>query len=143
LPALAYTDNDSSYASNEICINWNAPLAFLAVGLEALVSPNGLPTGVTNDHGKPEAPHEYGLMQNYPNPFNPTTTIEYVIPYESLAVLKVYNLLGQEMRTLYEGWASPGQHKVSFDTSDLPSGIYVYRLTAGGGALSKKMILAK
>jgi endoglucanase len=143
LPALSYTDNDSSYASNEICINWNAPLVFLAVGLEALMSPDGLPTGLLDDHGMPRVPDDYGLMQNYPNPFNPTTTIEYVIPHESLAVLKVYNLLGQEMRTLYEGWASPGHHTISFDTSALPSGIYLYRLTAGGVALSKKMILAK
>jgi endoglucanase len=143
LPALSYTDNDSSYASNEICINWNAPLAFLAVGLEALMSPDGLPTGLLDNRGVQPVPEDYGLMQNYPNPFNPTTTIEYVIPHESLAVLKVYNLLGQEMRTLYEGWASPGHHTISFDTSDLPSGIYLYRLTAGGVALSKKMILAK
>jgi hypothetical protein len=47
------------------------------------------------------------------------------------------------MRTLYEGWASPGHHTISFDTSDLPSGIYIYRLMADGVALSKKMILAK
>jgi endoglucanase len=143
LPALSYTDNDSSYASNEICINWNAPLVFLAVGLEALTSPDGLPTGLRNDHGMHTAPGHYGLMQNYPNPFNPTTTIEYVIPRESLAVLKVYNLLGQEVRTLFQGWATPGQHKISFRSSDLPSGVYVYRLTARGVALSKKMILAK
>jgi endoglucanase len=143
MPALAYTDNYESYASNEICINWNAPLVFLAVGLEALMSPDGLPTGLLDNRRVQPVPEDYGLMQNYPNPFNPTTTIEYVIPRESLAVLKVYNLLGQEMRTLYEGWASPGHHTISFDTSDLPSGIYLYRLTAGGVALSKKMILAK
>lgn len=143
MPALSYTDNVESYASNEICINWNAPLVFLAVGVEALASPDGMPTGVNDDCGMRAVPHEYGLLQNYPNPFNPTTTIEYVVPHESLALLNVYNLLGQEVRTLHEGWASPGQHKVSFGASDLPSGIYIYRLTGGGVALSKKMVLAK
>ncbi len=143
LPALSYIDNDDSYASNEICINWNAPLVFLAVGLEALTSPDGFPTGMLDDHGMAPVPGDYGLMQNYPNPFNPTTTIEYVVPRESLAVLKLYNLLGQEVRTLYQGWASPGYHKVSFETSDLSSGVYIYRLTTDGVILSKKMILAK
>jgi endoglucanase len=153
MPALSYTDDVESYASNEICINWNAPLVFLAVGLEALLSEDGLPTGLLNDYRMPAIREDYGLMQNYPNPFSatagslfggsPTTTIEYVIPRESLAVLKVYNLLGQEVRTLHEGWASPGQYRLNLGTAELPSGVYIYRLTASGVALSRKMILAK
>jgi hypothetical protein len=106
-----------------------------------------------NDYRRPAVREDYGLMQNYPNPFsarggsafgeNPTTTIEYVIPRESLAVLKVYNLLGQEVRTLYHGWASPGHYRISFGTLELPSGVYIYRLTASGIALTRKMVLAK
>jgi hypothetical protein len=118
-------------------------MVFLAIGLEALTSPNGMPTGVTNDRGSSSPPRGYGLLQNYPNPFNPSTTIEYVVRHDSRAVLKVYNLLGQQVRTLVDGWISSGQHRISVETSDLPSGVYVYTLSADGILSSKKMILTK
>jgi hypothetical protein len=143
MPALSYTDNYEAYACNEICINWNAPLVFLTIGLEALTSPDGMPTGVINDRGSSSPSRGYGLMQNYPNPFNPSTTIEYVVRHDSHAVLKVYNLLGQQVRTLVDGWISTGQHKISVDTSGLPSGVYVYTLSTDGILSSKKMILTK
>jgi endoglucanase len=158
LPALSYTDNDSSYASNEICINWNAPLAFLAVGLEALVSPNGLPTGAAIDHALPPVPHDYGLMQNYPNPFsagggsafggNPSTTISYDIASESMVSLKVFNILGEEVATLVDGQQMRGLHILQWNGRDrsgvlCSSGVYFLRLEARGVTLSKKMILAK
>jgi len=143
LPALAYTDDQNSYASNEIAINWNAPLVFLSIGMEALTSPDGMPTGVTKDNGPSTSPRGYGLFQNYPNPFNPSTTIEYAVRRDSHAILKVYNLLGQQVRTLFDGWTGKGVHKLQVDTSGLPSGVYFYTLVADGMVSSRKMILAK
>jgi endoglucanase len=158
MPALSYTDNFESYASNEICINWNAPLVFLAVGLEALTSADGLPTGVSNDHGRSPAAHEYGLMQNYPNPFsakggsafggNPSTTISYELASESMVSLKVFNILGEEVATLADGRQTKGPHLLQWNGRDrsgalCSSGVYFLRLEAGGVASSKKMILAK
>ena len=92
-----------------------------------------------------KVPQEFSLSQNYPNPFNPTTTIEYSVPNvetsKDLSVqLKVFNVLGQEVATLINGIKLPGQHNVKFDSSNLSSGIYFYRLTSGNFSATKKMI---
>ena len=94
-------------------------------------------------------PKEFRLAQNYPNPFNPVTTIGYEIasPSTSLRVamtrLVVYNLLGQEVAVLVDEVRVPGKYEVQFNASQLPSGVYMYRLQAGGISLAKKLILLK
>jgi len=88
-------------------------------------------------------PTSFSLQQNYPNPFNPTTTIQFQLPTESIVTLKVYNLLGQEIRTLVNGDLHAGVHIVSFDASNLSSGIYVYRLQAGEFSQVRRMMLIK
>jgi photosystem II stability/assembly factor-like uncharacterized protein len=89
----------------------------------------------------------YNLLQNYPNPFNPTTTIKYSIPAETsghVAIkLKVYDLLGSEVAVLVNEEKPPGNYEVKFDGSGLPSGIYFYRLQAGGYTSTRKMLLIK
>ena len=85
----------------------------------------------------------FHLSQNYPNPFNPTTTIQFSVQKRSLVVLKVYNILGQEVKTLVQGEMSPGSHEIMFDGSSLPSGTYIYRLSAGNYTETKKMMLLK
>ena len=78
-------------------------------------------------------PESFTLQQNYPNPFNPTTTIEFELPQSSLVTLKVYNLLGQEIATLFDREElTDGQQDVEFDATNLPSGVYIYRLIADG-----------
>ncbi len=88
-------------------------------------------------------PTEYKLDQNYPNPFNPTTTINYHLPAGVFVTLKIYDVLGREVRTLVEGNESAGYHSVVFDASDLPSGVYLYRITAGSYNSVKKLMLVK
>lgn len=88
-------------------------------------------------------PSEFALNQNYPNPFNPTTTIEFSLPAPSDVSLKVYNVIGQEVASLVDGPMGAGSHSVQFDASNLSSGVYFYRLTAGGVTQSKKMSLLK
>jgi len=88
-------------------------------------------------------PARYGLLQNYPNPFNPMTTITFDIPELSDVSLKVYTLAGEEITTLVDGVRQPGTYRVSFDGSDLPSGVYIYRMTAGKFTAGGKMILMK
>jgi hypothetical protein len=90
-----------------------------------------------------EIPKEYALEQSYPNPFNPVTTIRYEIPKGSLVVLKVFDMLGQEIKTLINEYQEPGYKEVIFDASTLSSGIYFYRLQAGGYTNVKKMQLIK
>jgi hypothetical protein len=79
------------------------------------------------------APESYELFQNYPNPFNPTTTIEFELPQAAFVTLKVYNLLGQEIATLFSREEmTDGLQEVEFDAAGLPTGVYIYRLTADG-----------
>ena len=85
---------------------------------------------------------ELGLG-NYPNPFNPTTRISFSIPNSGNVVLKVYNILGKEVMTLNNGFLQAGTHEFAFDASNLPSGTYIYSLTAGGENITKKMQLVK
>ena len=83
------------------------------------------------------------LHQNYPNPFNATTTIQYEIPVGGPASLKIYNVLGQELSTLVEGESPAGIHRVSWNASQLPSGIYLCRLESGGRSTTTKLVLMK
>jgi hypothetical protein len=86
---------------------------------------------------------EYALRQNYPNPFNPTTQISFDLLEKGQVNLKVYNLMGQEVATLVNSSLGAGRHEVSFDATNLPSGIYVYRLAVNGFTADKKMLLMK
>jgi len=88
-------------------------------------------------------PFEFALEQNYPNPFNPTTQITYQLAENSNVVLKVYNLLGKEVAVLVDAQKEVGVHKVNFDASHLPSGVYMYKIEAAGLVETKKMMLLK
>lgn len=98
-----------------------------------------------------QAPTYYGLAQNYPNPFNPETDIQYQIADGGSPVhttLKIYNILGQEVRSLVNGMRSPGYHAVTWDGSDnsgyqVASGVYFYRLVAGDYIDTRSMLLLK
>ena len=95
------------------------------------------------NEGGSNLPVSYKLDQNYPNPFNPSTTINYSIPKESIVTLKIFNILGQEVKTLVNGEKSPGSYSIRFDASNLSSGIYFYSLRAGDYNQVKKMMLLK
>jgi Secretion system C-terminal sorting domain len=95
-----------------------------------------------NDGGS-GIPVSYKLSQNYPNPFNPTTTIQFSLPRSQNVTLKVFNLLGQEVATLVNGNMAAGNHSISFDASNLASGLYIYKINAGSFSSAKKMMLLK
>ncbi|MBI5474517.1 MAG: T9SS type A sorting domain-containing protein [Ignavibacteriae bacterium] len=88
-------------------------------------------------------PNSYTLGQNYPNPFNPTTTIQFNLPKTEFATIQVYNILGQKVETLLNREQEAGTYTLHFNASHLPSGVYFYRLQAGGFAQTKRMILVK
>ena len=91
-----------------------------------------------------EVPSSYELGQNYPNPFNPTTRIEYSVPQAGNITLTVVNAVGQVVATLADGMSQVGNHAVTFDASDLPSGVYYYRLKSETGVtMSRKLVLIK
>jgi hypothetical protein len=98
-------------------------------------------TDVNNKTGS--LPGGFKLEQNFPNPFNPSTEIKYNIPAPGFVVLKVYDLLGKEIVTLVNRQQNPGSYSIRFNAQDLPSGLYIYKLQAGGFMSAKKMLLIK
>lgn len=107
----------------------------------AQVKYNRIVTNANNELS--EIPLGYSLNQNYPNPFNPSTTISFTLPKQQYVKLSVYNILGQKVNTLFDEIKSSGIYKVSFNASNLPSGVYIYRLEGEGISLSRKMLLIK
>ncbi len=79
-----------------------------------------------------QSPKSFTLGQNYPNPFNPTTSISFTLPVDSKVSLKVFNVLGQEVASLLNSTISAGQHQITFNASNLNSGVYFYQIKASG-----------
>ncbi len=112
---------------------------------------------VSVEEEKTNIPTEFILYQNYPNPFNPSTTIKFSIPNVTLSLssraesrdegarvqLKVYDILGNEVTTLVDEYRNAGNYEIDFNASKLSSGVYFYRLQAGGFVQTNKMILMK
>lgn len=115
---------------------FRSPGVFYYANFYALVNP----TSVEDD-----APitNNFSLSQNYPNPFNPSTKIKWQSPVSSWQSLKVYDILGRETTTLVDEFRSAGNYEIEFDGSNLPSGLYLYRLTANGFSQTRKMMLEK
>ncbi len=105
-----------------------------------MIKASSLVTGVEESE---IIPTDYVLLQNYPNPFNPTTTIKFGLPEDSNVKLIVYNVLGQEIVTLINGFMNAGYHSVNFDASMLNTGIYIYKIQANDFVAMKKMIYVK
>ncbi|MBE0573166.1 MAG: T9SS type A sorting domain-containing protein [Ignavibacteriaceae bacterium] len=88
-------------------------------------------------------PARFALEQNYPNPFNPSTKIKYSIPQSSIVVLKIFDVLGNEIETLVNEEKPTGTFEIVFDAGDLPSGVYFYELKSESFLKTKKMLLLK
>jgi hypothetical protein len=114
--------------SLEIAETWNHELPYTV-------------TGVINVNN--EFASKYKLEQNNPNPFNPSTSILYSIPEGSNVELKVFDIIGREVQALVNHYQNAGNYIITFDGSSLPSGVYIYRLSAGSFTETKKMILIK
>ncbi len=89
------------------------------------------------------SPSNFSLSQNYPNPFNPETSIDFNLPEAGIASLKIYDVLGREVATIFGSYKESGNQTVKFDGSSLPSGVYFYRLESSKNSQSRKMILLK
>jgi hypothetical protein len=98
-------------------------------------------TGTGNNTN--QVPATYSLSQNYPNPFNPVTKINFAIPKQGFVTLKVYDVLGREIRTLVNEVKTAGEYSVDFNASEFSSGVYFYRLESQGFTDIKRMMLVK
>ncbi|MEO8666613.1 MAG: Omp28-related outer membrane protein [Ignavibacteria bacterium] len=108
---------------------------------QAMKTPVTGTTGIINN--KSAIPSEYTLSQNYPNPFNPNTHFTFSIPKNENVSLKFYDVLGNEIAVYVDGFMNAGSYSVEFDGSNFSSGIYFYKLTAGGFTETKRMNLIK
>jgi hypothetical protein len=95
------------------------------------------------DENTLQAPISFNLYQNYPNPFNPSTIIKYAIASRQFVTLKVYDILGTEIATLVNQEKPAGNYEVNFNASNLPSGVYIYKMKAGEYVETRKMVLLK
>ena len=88
-------------------------------------------------------PHKFELSSIYPNPFNPATEINFSVPTDSYVRLSVYNIQGQEVDVIHEGFQSSGEHSYTWNASDMSSGVYYVRLISGNKAKTMKAVLMK
>jgi len=93
-------------------------------------------SGTTSVNGQKPLPESFELFQNYPNPFNPSTTISYFVPHSGFVTLRIYDVLGREVKVLFNGVQTAGRHKIIFDAGPLPSGIYFYKLRVNPSSAS-------
>ena len=103
-------------------------------------------TILTGAGEEPSAPVQFALHPNYPNPFNPTTTIKFQIPNlepKMRVTLKVFDLLGRELRTLVDETLQAGSYETTIHSDGLASGVYFYRLTAPGYIATRRMMIVK
>jgi hypothetical protein len=99
--------------------------------------------GPSTNAGEDPSPRQFRLEQNYPNPFNPVTTIGFKVQGSGLVSLKVFDVLGKEVRTLVNEAKPAGEYSVEFDATNLPSGVYFYRLQAGSLSATRKLVVMK
>ena len=109
---------------------WRRPLAEIVTSVPVVDGSRSIPT-------------HFSLDQNYPNPFNPATTITYRMNQTSKVLLKVFNPIGVEVATLVDGTQAAGHHDVKFDATNLPSGVYFYRIQDGSLNETRRMVLLK
>jgi flagellar basal body P-ring protein FlgI len=101
------------------------------------------PSTVGVNNNSQNTPETFVLKQNYPNPFNPSTTITYAIAKPAFITLKVYNTLGEEVASLVNENKAMGSYTLQWDASNLPSGVYMYKITVNDFTAEKKMVLLK
>ncbi len=101
-------------------------------------------TGIADENLSVSVVQDYQLYQNYPNPFNPATQIDFVVPQSGKITLNIYNVLGQKVATLANGFYSAGQvHRVTWNASNMASGVYFYRLESESKIITRKMMLMR
>jgi hypothetical protein len=137
------------YYTYKILSNWADTsiytVAFVQndVNKEVINSGRGYYSPVNISGNNTGIPFEYKLHQNFPNPFNPATRISYDVPVSGDISLKVYDVLGNEVASLVNGFIPAGKYNYDFNASDLSSGFYFYELIAGDYSETKKMLLVK
>lgn len=120
----------------------NSPVGYIAGSNQTMFRTTNA-GGLTGIYNSEISPSSYLLSQNFPNPFNPDTKINYSLPKKGFVTLKIYDILGREIRSLVNETKQPGNYSVDFNGSNLSSGVYFYRLESRGFTSTKSMVLIK
>ncbi len=139
-----YTANPYYHTSSDTFERLNMGLVkkVAQLNLATVASMSGTITSIA-DETAPAIADEFVLYQNYPNPFNAATNIQYNVPHQSNVQIRVYDVLGKEVAELVNEEKQPGTYTERFDGSNLPSGVYFYRMRAGGYTETKQFVLMK
>ena len=136
MPAGLFVDDKG----NIIISGYNGNSLWSMFDLIEYSQPGFIPTGVSESENKI---YSYRLYQNFPNPFNPVTTIKYSLPANSFVLIKLYDILGREIKTLVAANEASGNYEIKFNGSDLSSGIYFYTMSVNNFVETRKMIILK
>ena len=140
-PANSWIDDWCSYATNEITINWNAPLVYVAGAIEAALAGTGTPSS-----REPEglgAAEPFHLKPLYPNPAQTETTVAFELGRPSPVVMEVVDILGRRVDVLLEQVLPAGPHRITWDMDDLPQGLYLLRMAVGEITKTRAVLKAK
>ena len=144
LPSSAAIDSGSSIVSSLVVDDYDATFSRpQAHGYDIGAFEYFDTSGTSQVSLNTQQPNKYFLSQNYPNPFNPATTISFNIPSKSFVSLKVFDLIGREVATIFSGEMAAGSYSKQWNASNLSSGIYFYRLQAGSYTQTKKLVFLK
>ena len=110
---------------------------------EYAIKEDGLLAANSNGYIATSMPTAFGLSEAYPNPFNPSTTLNFTLDADGSVAINVYNVMGQMVGTLHNGNMSAGTHSLTWDASDLSSGIYLVRAESAGNIATQKVMLMK
>jgi len=135
------THQHSDLSTTDGCVAITTPSTSYTTLPNVCLILNPGPMSVTNLNN--EIPTTYALSQNYPNPFNPTTKINFALPKQGFVTMKIYDVLGREVRTLVNEVKTPGNYIVEFNANELASGVYFYKLEVNGFTDVKRMMLIK
>lgn len=156
--SIAVSQNGNIYQSTNDCLDWTQISNGTTNWLNSIITLSNGSGWIVGDDGvilfnqqipisieiiNTQTPNEYKLTQNYPNPFNPTTNIEYSIPTSGIVTITVHNILGQEVANLVNEFQQAGTYRITWNGSNLSSGIYFYRIQTEQYIESRKMLLLK
>ena len=136
-------DVDSVAGTHDVYLSFSGIGNLFRIDWFKFIGESYIPLSVRNEPGHRGIIGSFVLYQNYPNPFNSTTRIRYSVPHTGYITLKVYNPLGQEVRTLFEGVRAAGSYTASFNMGDLSSGVYLYQLRSANVVETKKLVFIK